>query len=170
VANASKSRRARSRKRRPQTTESAPRVTKPQPPPPPTPTYGQRPRPPWHPLPLAELLIVVGAIGTIIGLQRGTSHGAAPLIAGLVAVGIGTFEVTLREHLGGYRSHTILLALVPPLLFHTLVVLSVSSFTSVPALVNLLLLPFDVALFMLSFKLLRARFLEARQARAVGRR
>jgi hypothetical protein len=170
VANASKSRRARSRKRRPQTAESAPRVTKPQPPPPPTPTYGERPRPPWHPLPLAELLIVVGAIGAIVGLQRGTSHGAAPLIAGLVAVGIGTFEVTLREHLGGYRSHTILLALVPALVFHSVVVLGASAFTSPPVLLSVLLLPVDVAIFMLSFKLLRARFLEARQARAVGRR
>jgi hypothetical protein len=139
-------------------------------PPPPTPTYGERPRPPWHPWPLSELLILVGALGTVIGLERGTSHGSAPLIAGLIAVGLGTFEVTLREHLGGYRSHTILLALVPALVFHSVVVLGVSAFTSPPVLLSVLLLPIDVAIFMLSFKLLRARFLEARQARAVGRR
>jgi hypothetical protein len=171
MPSASKSRRSRSRKRRPDPAAPARRAERQAPlPPPPTPKFGERPRPPWHPLPLAELLIFVGAIGIVIGLQRGTAHGGAPLIAGVVAVGLGTFEVTLREHLSGYRSHTILLALVVPLLFHSLVILCVSAFTSPPALVNVLLLPFDVALFMLAFKLLRARFLEARQARAVGRR
>jgi hypothetical protein len=173
MSSASKSRRSRSRKRRPDPGSVARRpAVKASAPPPPTTTTrrGERPRPPWHPLPLAELLILVGALGTIVGLRRGTSHGGAPLIAGLVAVGLGTFEVTLREHSGGYRSHTILLALVPVVAFHSLVVLGVSAFTPAPVLLSVLLLPLDLALFVFCFKLLRARFLDARQARAVGRR
>jgi hypothetical protein len=140
------------------------------PPPSPATKLGERPRPPWHPLPLSELLILVGALGTIVGLRRGTSHGGTPLIAGLVAVGLGTFEVTLREHLGGYRSHTILLALVPVVVFHSVIVLGVSAFTPAPVLLSVLLLPLDLALFVLCFKYLRARFLDVRQARTVGRR
>jgi hypothetical protein len=138
-------------------------------------TLGERPRAPWHPLPLSEILILVGAIGTVVGLirerdrQPGGSHGTAPLVAGLVAVGLGTFEVTTREHFSGYRSHAIILALLPVLVFHTVVVLGVSAFTTVPAFLTLVLLPLDVVLFVFLFKLLRARFLEARHARAMGR-
>lgn len=120
-------------------------------------------------MPLSEILILVGAIGTVIGLRRGGSYGTAPLVAGLVAVGLGTFEVTTREHFSGYRSHAIILALLPVLVFHTVVVLGWSKFGDVPALLTLVLLPLDVALFIFLFKLLRARFLEARRRRAMGR-
>jgi hypothetical protein len=178
VANASRGRR--SRKRRPDPA-SAPPAPAPAPrprqktPPPPTSTFGERPRAPWHPWPLAEILIVVGAIGTIVGLGRESSktpgvHGTAPLIAGLLAVGLGVFEVTLREHLSGYRSHAILLALLPVLVFHTAIVVGVSAVAHPTQLLTILLLPVDVALYVLLFKLLRARFLDARQQRALGRR
>jgi hypothetical protein len=173
MASASKSRR--SRKRRPSPGAAAPK-TAPRPTPEakrtsqPASTLGERPRAPWHPLPLSEILILVGAIGTIVGLRRGGSHGTAPLVAGLVAVGLGTFEVTTREHFSGYRSHAIILALLPVLVFHTVIVLGVSAFTTVPSFLTLVLLPLDVALFVFLFKLLRARFLEARRRRAMGGR
>jgi hypothetical protein len=176
VANASKSRR--SRKRRPDTAGVAP-GSEPKPrqkaPLPPTSTLGERPRPPWYPWPLSEILIVVGAIGTIVGLRGEASktpgvHGTAPLVAGLIAVGLGVFEVTLREHLSGYRSHALILALLPVLVFHTVIVVGVSAIASPSQLLTILLLPVDVVLYVLLFKLLRARFLDARQLRAVGRR
>jgi hypothetical protein len=134
------------------------------------PTYGERPRAPWHPLPLSELLILVGALGAVIGLRRGVSHGGPPLFAGLVAVALGTLEVTLREHRGGYRSHTLLLSLLPVVVFHTLGVLVLSAFTRLSATLNLVLLGFDVALFALLFRLWRARFVDARRQRAFGGR
>ncbi len=34
-------------------------------------SVGERPQAPWHPLPLSELLILVGAIGTIVGIRTG---------------------------------------------------------------------------------------------------
>ena len=136
--------------------------------PPPT-RRGERPQAPWHPLPLSEILILIGAIATIVGLNR-RSSGTALLVAGLVAVGIGTFEVTWREHSSGYRSHTILLALVPVLAFHSLVIAIASAFSNPTALLSIVLLPFDLALFYFFFKLLRARYLDARQLRTVGRR
>jgi len=127
---------------------------------------GERPPAPWHPLPLSELLILVGAIGAVVGLSRGISHGAAPLIAGLVAVVIGTLEVTLREHLSGYRSHTIMLAVLPVIVLDTALVLLVTPFGTG---VRLALLVLDVALFALLYKLLRARFLDARRERVFTR-
>ncbi|TMM18193.1 MAG: hypothetical protein E6F96_06930 [Actinobacteria bacterium] len=127
---------------------------------------GKRPPAPWHPLPLSELLILVGAIGAVVGLSRGISHGGPPLIAGLVAVAIGTVEVTLREHLSGYRSHTIILALIPVLVLDSSLVLLVAPFGTGLKLAMLVL---DVVVFALLYKLLRARFLDARRERVFTR-
>lgn len=138
-------------------------------------SVGERPQAPWHPLPLSELLILVGAIGAAFGLIRlshgGISHGGPALLAGIAAVLIGTVEVTLREHLSGYRSHTLLLTVLPLLVFHSSTVLVVSSLTTVPKLLNVVLLIVDVGLGTVLFRLLRARFLDARRERVfAGRR
>ena len=74
-----------------------------------------------------------------------------------------------REHRAGYRSHALLLAFLPVLIFHSAVVLGLSAFTTVPRLVNVGLLAIDLALYAVLFKLLRARFLAAR-ARVISRR
>lgn len=137
------------------------------------PTYGERPQAPWHPLPISELLILVGAIVAILGVRRldiknpEISRGGATLIAGIATVAIGTIEVTLREHRSGYRSHTTMLALLPILAFDSLVVLLVSAFTTAPRLMSLGLIALDVVLFVFLFRLLRARFLDARHARVL---
>jgi len=128
-------------------------------------SVGERPQAPWHPLPLSELLILVGAIGTIVGLSRGISHGGPPLVAGLAAVLIGTVEVTLREHLSGYRSHALILAVLAVIVFHSAIVLSVAALARLPLALNVALLALDMALFAFLFKLLRARFLDARRER-----
>jgi uncharacterized membrane protein len=137
------------------------------------PTYGERPRAPWHPLPISELLILVGAIVAVFGLRRldvknpEISRGGATLIAGIATVAIGTIEVTLREHRSGYRSHTVMLSLLPVLVFDSLVVLVVSAFTTAPRFMSLGLIAVDIALFVFLFRLLRARFLDARHARVL---
>jgi hypothetical protein len=121
---------------------------------------GERPHAPWHPLPLSELLILIGVIGTVVGLLRGES-GLVLMIAGLGAVLIGTLEVTLREHLSGYRSQTLILTLVPAIALYTGIELVLRP----PPAVSLGLLALDAALAVLLFKRLRARFLRARRER-----
>jgi hypothetical protein len=130
---------------------------------------GERPEAPWHPLPLAEILILVGGIAVAIGLLRGAEHGGPTLLAGIGAVLIGTVEVTLREHRSGYRSHTLLLAALPTIAFHSVVVLTAGAFTRVPRPVNVALLPVDGALFALLFKSLRATYVDARRERTFAR-
>jgi hypothetical protein len=127
---------------------------------------GERPQAPWHPLPLSELLILIGTVGTVVGLSRGES-GIPVLAAGLLAVLIGTVEVTLREHLSGYRSHTVILTLIPTIALYTTLLL----LTRPAPAVSLALLALAVALAVLLFKWLRGRFLIARRERtfAAGR-
>jgi hypothetical protein len=132
---------------------------------------GERPEAPWHPWPLSEILILVGAIGTIVGYTRGKT-GTPVLFAGIGAVLLGTLEFTIREHLAGYRSHTTLLAAVPTALFHggcALLLFALGAPRITWVLVPILL---DVPLFWLLFRLLRDRFQDARRERvlALGRR
>ena len=129
----------------------------------------ERPRPPWHPLPLAEILILAGAVALIVGLGRGPNTGGkTPLLLGVVAVGIGTIEFSVREHRSGFRSHTILLALLPVVVFHTLVVLVVEAFTPVTKAITFATLVADVAVFGIAVRLLRTQLRDARHARASG--
>lgn len=134
------------------------------------PSYGERPKAPWHPLPVSELLILVGAIGAALGLAR-TAHdpsgGGRLLLAGLGAVGVGTIEVTWREHRSGHRSHTVLLAGLLVLVVDTVLVLVLTAFVSLPRAFSIGLVALDIALFAVLFKLLRARFLQARHARVI---
>jgi hypothetical protein len=112
-------------------------------------------------LPLSELLILIGAIGTVVGLSRGEG-GTVLIFAGIGAVLVGTIEVTLREHLSGYRSHTLILSLLPTVVLYTGVVI----LTHPPLALNLALLGAAVLMATLLFKVLRARFLDARRERA----
>jgi hypothetical protein len=139
--------------------------------PPPQARRPERPRPPWHPLPLAEILILAGAIGCVVGLNRGPNTGGrTPLLLGVAAVCIGTIEFSLREHRSGFRSHTILLALLPVVVFHTLAVVLVSAVTPVTRTVTFVLVVADVAVFAVAVRLLRTRWREARHERASGLR
>jgi hypothetical protein len=107
-----------------------------------------------------------------VAWNRGIAHrGTSLLIASIAAVMLGTVEVTLREHLSGFRSHAILLSLLPPLAFHTAVILGTQTQTTVPRWLNVVLLPIDGALFAVLFRVLRARFQDARRERVfAGRR
>lgn len=126
---------------------------------------GERPRPSWHPLPLAELLILVGFAGIAVGLAR---KDLATVLAGVVAALLGTTEFSWREHRAGFRSHALLLALMPTVAFHSVVILLLGAFVELPRAVNFALLPLDVALAFFLFKVLRASFQDARRERRLA--
>jgi uncharacterized membrane-anchored protein len=129
-------------------------------------SVGERPQAPWHPLPLSELLILVGLIGAIVAWLRGPADNETLLVAAIAAVAIGTVEVTLREHLSGFRSHTLMLSVIPAIVLHSAVVLVTLAVSDrVPRWLQLALLPIDLALVVVCFKLLRARYVDARRER-----
>jgi hypothetical protein len=128
---------------------------------------GERPEAPWHPWPFSELLILVGAIGTIFGFAN---RDTPVLIAGLGAVALGTVEFTLREHRAGYRSHSSLLAVVPTALVHGGVALGLFALGARNVALILVPLAVDVPMFWLLFRFLRVQFEEARRERVFALR
>lgn len=67
----------------------------------------ERPPAPWGAFPLAELTILGGIVMLGIGLA---TQSVTAIAVGVVLAALGGLEVSVREHLAGYRSHTTLLA------------------------------------------------------------
>lgn len=133
-------------------------------------SVGERPRAPWHPFPLAELLILVGLIAIAIGAARDEA-GKTLLLVGIAVVVLGTLDTTIREHLSGYRSHAGLLAAAPTALLHGGLALALYALGAPRASWILVPIAVDVPVFWLLLKLLRARFADARRERVfAGRR
>ena len=71
----------------------------------------ERPRAPWHPFPLVELCVLAGIVLLVLGLiNYDTERGRAMLVGGMLLGSLGGLDTALREHFGGYRSHTTILA------------------------------------------------------------
>jgi hypothetical protein len=122
-------------------------------------TEGERPPSPFGGLPISEILIFAGLVAIVVWLFAG---GVATLVVGIAVCALGVLEVTAREHLTGYRSHTTLLAAIPALALGIGVVSLVGTNRNERAPV---LLAIAVPVFAFLFWLLRKRFQIARQAR-----
>jgi hypothetical protein len=74
----------------------------------------ERPRAPWHPVPLVELSVLVGLVLLVWGLFRYDDDGGKILlVCGMALASLGGLETALREHFSGYASHALLLAALP---------------------------------------------------------
>ena len=120
-------------------------------------TEGDRPPSPFG-LPVSEIAIFAGLVAVIVWLIEG---GTTVLVVGLTVCTLGVLEVTAREHLSGYRSHTMLLAAVPAVAIGIGVASLIGERnTRAPYLIAV-----AAPIFALLFWFLRKRFLIARQAR-----
>jgi hypothetical protein len=95
------------RRERVQATADPSRTRRPRPGRPPA---SERPSAPWGSFPLSELVILVGIVVIFWGLFSGGDQGNERVAGGLVLASLGGGELALREHLGGFRSHSTLLA------------------------------------------------------------
>ena len=78
------------------------------------PTIEERPKPPWHPVPLVELCVLVGIVLLVLGaLNLRSDRGKLMLVLGMALGSLGGLDTALREHLAGYRSHTTVIASLP---------------------------------------------------------
>jgi peptidoglycan/LPS O-acetylase OafA/YrhL len=74
------------------------------------PGIDERPPAPWGQFPLSELLVLAGLGLMIWGFVGWDDSGKRKFAAGVALASLGGLELSIREHLAGYRSHTSLLA------------------------------------------------------------
>ena len=80
----------------------------------PAPLSDERPKAPWHPVPLVELSVLVGLVLIVIGFfGLDSDRGRLLLVFGMVLASLGGLDTTLREHFTGFRSHSTLLGALP---------------------------------------------------------
>jgi hypothetical protein len=73
-----------------------------------------RPKPPWHPVPLVEVSVLVGIVLLVYGfLNADESNGRLAIGVGLVLASLAGLDTAMREHFAGFRSHSALLAGLP---------------------------------------------------------
>jgi hypothetical protein len=141
------------RKRRPRPKTTSPAV----PPRAPTrarPRLEDRPKAPWHPVPLVELAVLIGIVCLVVGFfSRDTRHGRTLIALGLLLGSLGGLDTSLREHFSGYRGHKLVLALAP-----TVAVTVLLAVAGAPAAAILLT---AVAVFGAAFILLRGAWTRA---------
>ncbi len=70
----------------------------------------ERPPAPWGNVPLVELVVLGGIALLVAGFVAGGARGVVMIAAGAVLCSIAGLELAIREHFGGYRSHTFLLS------------------------------------------------------------
>jgi hypothetical protein len=76
------------------------------------PRLDERPPPPWAPIPITELLVLVGLVLMAWGFLGGGGEANARIGAGLAIASLAGLELAVREHVTGFRSHTTLLSSV----------------------------------------------------------
>ena len=72
-----------------------------------------RPRPIWAPFPLTELGMAAGLAIFVAGLLGDGRRATWLLSVAVVVLAVVVVELCLREHFAGFRSHTLLLAVLP---------------------------------------------------------
>jgi hypothetical protein len=115
------------------------------------PRADERPPAPWGSFPLAELTVLAGIVMLVIGV---VGKSPTAIGVGVVLAGLGGLEVSLREHLAGYRSHTTLLS-------GTVFVVLTGGLFYLAGLVLAICLAIGAAAFAASFFLLRRAFQKA---------
>jgi hypothetical protein len=87
----------------------------------------ERPPAPWGNFPLVELVVLLGIVLMVWGLLGWKGGGEIRFGAGIALASLGGLELSLREHLAGFRSHTTLLSGVAAFLTVTVIVLVAGS-------------------------------------------
>jgi hypothetical protein len=80
----------------------------------------------WAPFPLTEIGMLVGLVLFVVGFTAGGARGAWLLSIGVVMLSVVVAELCLREHFAGFRSHSLLLGLLPVTAIHMLIVLAIT--------------------------------------------
>ncbi len=70
----------------------------------------EAPPAPWSPFPLVELVVLCGLVLIVWAFVGGGDRRTTMLAAGVALGALGGLELSVREHLAGFRSHSAVLA------------------------------------------------------------
>lgn len=99
------------RDRRPRSEQPAtPRDTAPRPAGRPRRRDREPPPAPWGSFPLVEVMVLIAIVLVVAGFLTAGSQGLVMIGTGLLLGSLAGLELSLREHLAGYRSHNLVLA------------------------------------------------------------
>jgi hypothetical protein len=109
-----------------------------------------RPPAPWGNFPLVELVVLLGLILIVTGFIVRGQRGGTMIVGGLALGSLAGVELSIREHFGGFRSHTTLLAAVAGFIAGAIAYFITKDRTVTPAVA--------IVTFMASFWVLRQAF------------
>lgn len=70
----------------------------------------ERPPAPWGRFPLVELIVLVSLALLLVGFFVGETRGVVMIACGVTLGSLAGLELSIREHLAGFRSHSMVLA------------------------------------------------------------
>jgi hypothetical protein len=73
-------------------------------------SFEDRPPAPWGNFPLVEIVVLVALVLLVASFFVGSSRRGPMLLGGLALGSLAGLELSIREHFGGFRSHSSLLA------------------------------------------------------------
>src|SRR4051794_28359198 len=100
-----------------------------------------RPPAPWGSFPLVELVVLLALILIVAGFIIRGERGGTMIVGGFALGSLAGTELSVREHFGGFRSHTTLLAAVTGFLAGALAYVITKDRTITPAVAILVFMP-----------------------------
>jgi hypothetical protein len=73
-------------------------------------SFEDRPPAPWGKFPLVEIVVLIALVLLVGSFFVGSSRRGPMLLGGLAIGSLAGLELSIREHFGGFRSHSALLA------------------------------------------------------------
>jgi hypothetical protein len=73
-------------------------------------SFEDRPPAPWGKFPLVEIVVLIALVLLVASFFVGSSRRGPMLLGGLALGSLAGLELSIREHFGGFRSHSALLA------------------------------------------------------------
>lgn len=124
-------------------------------------SYEDRPPPPWGSFPLVEIVVLIAIVLLVASFFVGPSRRGPTLLGGLALGSLAGLELSIREHFGGFRSHSSLLAG-----FVAAIAMTVTYFLTKGTAAGVAMVPVGALVFGGGFLLFRSAF--ARRTGGVG--
>jgi hypothetical protein len=117
-----------------------------------------RPPGPWGRFPITEITVAAGLLFIGIALAGGATPKSPRFLIGVGVCALAVVELTVREHVTGFRSHTLLLAFLPVVGLQGII-----SLTDLPRTLQQLALPVDFVIFAVLFQVWQSVYKRAQE-------